>query len=124
MSYRTDVEEYFHVMGLAGVRIGVAREIQRHAQVLQRTAVAMCNRPLTDREIARSQKAKDALREMTRPKDGYSADSLWSIASIDGDPRGYVVKLHMFGRAEGKHNTMGGLEVGWAVPAKDGRHAF
>lgn len=40
------------------------------------------------------------------------ADRYGATVKLGGDPRGYVVKLHL---ANGRHNTWGGAESGWGV---------
>ena len=100
--------------------------IMRHAASLQRLAEEECNGPgeyvdripypeagkIYDRwqtRVERQQeqhakRVKALVKEFPGTIDGVH---------VDGDPRGTIVKLI---RTDGKYNTWGGEESGWAVP--------
>ena len=88
--------------------LDVGRKILRQAATLQRVAEAACNHELRDWERDSDERAEAALRRSIAELPGLS------IASIGGDPRGYVVKLKL---PSGRGNTWGGDETGWGVPA-------
>ncbi len=110
MSHTQEVMRYFHAMGQAGVRFQLAQTVLNNAQVLQRLAVAECNRELTEYERKKIDRAAARIVEAAAESGGK-----FKPAEIGGDPRGYVVKLHLAG---GAHNTMGGAGSGYGVPAK------
>ena len=79
--------------------------VVRIAKDLQRTAVKECNRILTLGE-----KSTQACLEFELE----SLAKLYGLRfSVDGDPRGYVVKLHT--PKSGKFNSFGGQEEGWGI---------
>lgn len=71
-----------------------------------RFALAMCNRNVSDKE---KQDDEVNCRWLNR-----IALMLGVRVTIDGDPRGYTVKL--LTPVTGKYNTWGGKEVGFGVP--------
>jgi hypothetical protein len=119
--------ELAHELGLSG--FGADAEtcslIMRHAASLQRLAEEECNGPgdwvnnvpypeaghIYDRWQERVERQTDQrqarVRELVKTLPGVTG------VNLGGDPRGTVVKLF---RADGKSNTWGGEESGWAVP--------
>lgn len=99
--------------------------IMRHATTLQRLAEEECNGPgdyvdripypeagrIYDRWQARIEKEQERLARRMRVLVA-ELPGVESVA-VSGDPRGTVVKLK---RTDGKYNTWGGAESGWAVP--------
>lgn len=75
--------------------------VVRDAARLQSLAVAECNAELTPRQKANQAGAERRLRAALEPL-GVRVD-------VDGDPRGYVVKLH---HSALPPNTWGGKESG------------
>ena len=89
-----DIKRYFHTMGANGCGYATACSILRNARTLQRLAAEACNRPLTTREEKRIATCEANVHALVM--------TLGAVASIGGDPRGYVVKLVL---PRGEHNT-------------------
>jgi hypothetical protein len=89
-----------------GVDPYMARTLMRYAATAQRYATLECNRGLTtaERERCNANRLRIAAWQVLA---GMSVD-------IDGDPRGYVVKVHF---PDGSYNTWGGRESGYGVPS-------
>lgn len=80
----------------------------RDARALQGLAIAECNGDLTPRQKARQ-------RTLTAKVQAY-ARSIGCEATVEGDPRGWVVKLHWPDLGQNApYNTWGGVESGWGV---------
>lgn len=100
-------EDFFWQMGKAGVPISVCRMVLRMAATCQRLAVKDCNEGLSGAEITKVARIRESLSTLL-------AEYSIKIGSVGGDPRGYVVKLHL---PNGAYNTWGGKESGYGVPA-------
>ena len=84
-----------------------AVRISRAARAVDNHAVAVCNWPEISVHVAKARdRAVKVLREAER--------ALKIKFSVNGDPRGHVVKLKT--PKSGRYNTFGGAEVGWGVP--------
>lgn len=94
-----------------------ASTLLRCARTLQRHALRRCNDPLTDAE----EKRLDRLDHQAETEVQHIMALYGARASFDGDPRGYVVKLHFppkpgmpyDGRVPA--NTWGGDECGYGI---------
>lgn len=109
-----------------GHEAAVCSLIMRHAATLQRLAEEECNGPgswvdripypeagrIYDRWQARIEKRQEQLTARVLELAKELSEHVTAV-TVSGDPRGCVVKLH---RADGKYNTWGGAETGWAVP--------
>ncbi len=86
----------------------IALSLVRHAKALRRIAEIACERDLTAREQCADEEHTLAIQALCK--------RISVGVRIDGDPRGYVVKLH-FGPTPGKQpgNTWGGPETGWGI---------
>lgn len=109
VSYQVERERFFAVMAkeVPTATEHDVRAFLRDAATLARLAVVNCNRELTKAEDKRDDAA--TARVLARAK------ALGLEADVDGDPRGYVVKLHLPG---GSFNTWGGKESGYGVPTR------
>lgn len=108
MSYEREREETVFKLATLGWPLCDIRLLLRNASAAQRLAVAACNRELTTRERERGDRLESGFATIAT-RNGASA-------RVEGDPRGYVVKLAL---RDGSYNTLGGLESGWAVPARE-----
>lgn len=107
MSYRKDRDETIAALTRNGVPLDAARKVLRYAATLQRLAVTRCNRETTPRENASELRTTERLLLELTPR-GIKVD-------VNGDPRGYVVKVHF---ADGSYNTWGGKESGFGIAAR------
>lgn len=90
-----------------------ATALVRAAKELSRIAERQCSEEMSERETARVKKRERALEAIVlRHCEAIGVTSI----TFDGDPRGYVVKLH-FGPDPKRQpgNTMGGPETGWGI---------
>lgn len=85
----------------------LAFRLIRLATRLQRYATHACNYPLTPRQAATYERTRACLQEI--------ATLLQTRIDTSGDPRGYVVKVHL---PDGAYNTWGGVDVGYGVPTR------
>lgn len=86
-----------------------ATTFARLARTSQRFAELACNRELSATERRTDEATDRALRDL--------AEGLRIRIKLDGDPRGYVVKLFISDPKTGRlfYNTMGGEEAGWGI---------
>ena len=110
MSYRTECMELAAVLAVEckvqpTVAVRMAQALLRDAAGIQRHCVNACNREVTPQETARCRHAESRIRRLL---ESYDVG-----VSLNGDPRGYCVKLHF---ASGRYNTWGGAESGYGVP--------
>jgi hypothetical protein len=112
-------EETIHRLAIEGWSLVAIQKLLRAAKKAQRAATYECNGPpdhIRDEHATRAWVnwcaiySNNAARAVElactgQPHLGYR---------IDGDPRGYVVKLML---KSGAYNTFGGAESGWGVPA-------
>lgn len=117
-----------HDLGLSGTGedARICSLLMRHATTLQRLAVEECNGPgdwinripyprageIMEKWQADLERKQESLE--LRVKELATQLPNVKGVHVSGDPRGTVVKLI---RVDGKHNTWGGAESGWAVPA-------
>lgn len=91
------------------VRLG--QELMRRATTAQRLSELFCSVEMSEAETARQEKrdeANDAAIE--------KLCAAWGLkVSLGGDPRGYVVKIHL---PSGRYNSWGGAQSGMGVPAQ------
>jgi plasmid stability protein len=80
--------------------------ILRHAATHGRYAEAECCRELEPWEAKKAAQTEKRLEAL--------AEELGVTLSLEGDPRGFTVKLKT--PKSGKYNTWGGAETGWGVP--------
>lgn len=91
--------------------IAMGRNLMARATTAQRLSELFCSVEMSEAETAR-QERKDEVNDAAIE----AICKAWGLkARLDGDPRGYVVKLLL---PSGRHNTWGGAECGWGVPAK------
>ena len=83
-------------------------------------ATSLVNRARTCKQLARTA-LNDGLTEAQEKRDQSNDAAVMDLASklgvlleIQGDPRGFTVKLKT--PKSKKYNTMGGVDVGWGVP--------
>ena len=80
--------------------------LRRHAERVAKHAENECNREVSAHEQRRAQAHQEAVSALL-------AEHFEGVrATFEGDPRGYVVKLHCRG---GEYNTWGGVESGWGI---------
>lgn len=90
----------------------IAELLVTKAKALGRIAERWCSEEMSDETTARVTKREERLEaEVTA-----LCDEINVRPSFDGDPRGFVVKLH-FGPDPKRQpgNTMGGCETGWGI---------
>lgn len=90
----------------------VSLGLVRAAKELHRIAERQCSEEMSARETARVEKREKALEAVVR----RHCEAIGIGVRFDGDPRGYVVKLH-FGPDPKRQpgNTWGGAETGWGI---------
>ena len=105
MSYKTDRDEFVHILTKEGADLPTIEAVLRLSQTYQRLQIQDCNVGLTDVERARVEayegRLTDTLR-LVRMRPVFS-----------GDPRGVTVKIQV---PSGKTNDLG--NVGICVPVK------
>lgn len=82
-----------------------AERLLRIARRCSRLAEKACNEPITPADAVRELRSQDAIRSTLEAYPGVRV-------TFEGDPRGYVVKLHTPG---GEWNTFGGAEEGYGI---------
>jgi hypothetical protein len=105
--YTQERDKFLAVALEAGVSLSHAQEMLRLANVIQRHAINACNRETSAAEDERERAACEKLRLI--------AENHGLGARVDGDPRGYCVKLIF---PSGVYNTWGGREEGYGVPTR------
>ena len=131
MGYQKERDEFIAAMTEAGVPLHSCMIVLRNASTLDRIANENCSS-----EWAEKRNAADAARCPNCQQEGYEGKQPFRpcaecraetriraalngsgvTADFSGDPRGYVVKLHL---PSGKYNTFGGLESGYGVPTRN-----
>ncbi len=86
----------------------------RHAKALHHIAERQCSEEMSDEEVTKVNKREANIEkqilEIVSIRNQRQGDRV--AVGFDGDPRGYVVKLHL---PDGRYNTWGGKEVGWGI---------
>jgi hypothetical protein len=95
-----------HRPGCRALAPQVARALVRHAKALHRLYERECNEDTTD------DKRHQALVALHEKHVAFLAIEVGH--HLNGDPRGFPVKLH-FGGERQPHNTWGGVAVGWGI---------
>lgn len=121
-----------HIAALIGngFLLSEIHSLLRKAKSLSGIAERQCSEEMSPEETARVEK-REAFLERSIAKIvstrnarvGKTADEVEKLiggeeglgrvsVTFDGDPRGYVVKLHL---PDGAYNTLGGRETGWGI---------
>jgi hypothetical protein len=108
MSYAKDVKEFREQMAREGVPPKIVAKLLRLANRHEVLAEIACGVDVGDK-FEQEDKELDAAILKLAPCPGIKS------IRLDGDPRGYTVKLML---TSGAHNTWGGKECGWGVPTR------
>lgn len=110
MSQTTDLIKLIaeHRPGQGALAPRVARALVRHAKALHRLYERDCN------EDTSEDKCHQALVARHEKWVAFLAKTIEVGYHLNGDPRGFPVKLHFGGESQ-PHNTWGGGVVGWGI---------
>lgn len=104
-------EATFHTLGALGVSEDDVSLLLRHAHTINRINEIDCSEDLSDRpRYERRIRAQEATAERRIKEVCAKYPAAILSVQIDGDPRGFPVKLQLAG---GKFNTWGGAETGF-----------
>lgn len=111
MNFKTEKQAFINVLaqeiGTTPEKVKqFAFDLIRRATIVQKHAIDLCNRPVTEKEKADAEVAERAIK--------YACQDYGIIPQLDGDPRGYVVKLVL--PKTRRSNNLGG--DAWGVPTR------